>query len=83
MKMTNYNDAVEDCTKAIEIDPSYVKALLRRAQCYNQMEKYDECVRDYEKLCQLDSENNEYQRNLRDAKLNQKKKLEEKITIRY
>eukprot|EP01114_Cavostelium_apophysatum_P022679 TRINITY_DN8287_c0_g1_i2.p1 TRINITY_DN8287_c0_g1~~TRINITY_DN8287_c0_g1_i2.p1 ORF type:complete len:359 (-),score=110.12 TRINITY_DN8287_c0_g1_i2:15-1091(-) len=73
MKLKNYNEAIEDCSKAIDLDPAYLKAYIRRAGCYTQVEKHDEAVRDYEKASQMDSENADVQRSLRDAKLAQKK----------
>lgn len=36
-----YETVVEDCTAALELDPRYVKALLRRAQANENLEKYD------------------------------------------
>jgi len=73
MKLKKFNEAIEDCTKSLDLDSSQVKALLRRATCYMQLEKFDEAVRDYEKLVQTDSDNSEYNKSLRDAKLAQKK----------
>jgi len=32
--MNKKNEAIEDCTKAIELDDKYVKAYLRRAKWY-------------------------------------------------
>ena len=52
-----YDQAVNDCTKAIELDPNYVKAYLRRAHAYTLMEKHQEAVWDYDKAKSLDPEN--------------------------
>lgn len=65
-------EAIADCTKAIELDPSYVKAYLRRAKCYLQSEQYEESVRDYEKVCGLDR-TRDHMRLLNEAKLELKK----------
>jgi len=73
MKLKKYQEAVDDCNKALEMDSQYVKAYARRAACYTQLEMHDEAVRDFEKLRQMDPENDEHSRNLREAKLNQKK----------
>lgn len=36
-----YETVVDDCTAALELDPRYVKALLRRQQANERLEKYD------------------------------------------
>ncbi|KAJ4450728.1 tetratricopeptide repeat protein 1-like [Periplaneta americana] len=46
--------AVEDCTKAIELNSEYLKAYVRRAQLYEETEKLDEALADYQKILQLD-----------------------------
>jgi DnaJ family protein C protein 7 len=45
---------VEDCTKAVELDESYIKAYLRRAKTYLDKEEFDLAVADYEKVYKLD-----------------------------
>jgi DnaJ family protein C protein 7 len=45
---------VADCSKALELDESYLKALLRRAKCYMELGDFDEAVRDYEKALKMD-----------------------------
>ena len=54
MQLNKLEEAVEDCTAAINLDESYVKAYLRRAKCYQTLEKHEEAVRDYEKVTRLD-----------------------------
>lgn len=39
-----YETVVDDCTAALELDPRYVKALLRRQQANERLEKYDLAV---------------------------------------
>lgn len=39
---------------AIELNPDYVRALLRRAELYEQTEKLDEALEDYKKVLDLD-----------------------------
>uniref|UniRef100_A0A0V0G5W1 Putative tetratricopeptide repeat protein n=1 Tax=Triatoma dimidiata TaxID=72491 RepID=A0A0V0G5W1_TRIDM len=51
--------AVDDCGKAIELDPDYVKALMRRAQLYEKTDKLDEALADYKRILELDSSNKE------------------------
>lgn len=74
-KLSKNQEAVDDCTRALELDPSYLKALLRRAPLYMALEKYEEAVRDYEKAQQMDPENRDIHRSLKEAKLELKKSL--------
>ncbi|XP_034436880.1 tetratricopeptide repeat protein 1-like isoform X1 [Hippoglossus hippoglossus] len=46
--------AISDCTRAIELNPDYVRALLRRAELYEQTEKLDEALDDYKKVLERD-----------------------------
>lgn len=46
--------AIEDCSKAIELNPAYLKAYFRRAQLYEEVEKLDEALADYKKVLELD-----------------------------
>ncbi|XP_050502860.1 tetratricopeptide repeat protein 1 [Diabrotica virgifera virgifera] len=49
--------AIEDCTKAIELNDSYIRAYLRRAKLYEETEKLDESLADYKKVLELDKNN--------------------------
>jgi DnaJ family protein C protein 7 len=73
MKLGKNAEAAQDCSKAIELDPNYLKAYTRRANCYLALEQYEEAVRDLEKAQQLDPEDEEISRSLRQAKLELKK----------
>ncbi|XP_017678349.1 PREDICTED: tetratricopeptide repeat protein 1 [Lepidothrix coronata] len=46
--------ALSDCTKAVELDPHYIRALLRRAELYEKTEKLDEALEDYKAILEKD-----------------------------
>ncbi|CEG65937.1 hypothetical protein RMATCC62417_02609 [Rhizopus microsporus] len=53
MKLSEFKDAKDMCTQALKIDPSYTKALLRRAQANERIGTYasmSEALEDYKKL---------------------------------
>lgn len=54
-KCLDQQSAISDCTKAIELNPNYVKAYVRRAQLYEASEKLDEALEDYKKVLTFDS----------------------------
>ncbi|XP_010869519.2 tetratricopeptide repeat protein 1 [Esox lucius] len=47
-------NAIADCTKAIELNPSYVRAILRRAELYEKTDKLDEALEDYKTALEKD-----------------------------
>uniref|UniRef100_A0A8C6SZR1 DnaJ homolog subfamily C member 7 n=1 Tax=Neogobius melanostomus TaxID=47308 RepID=A0A8C6SZR1_9GOBI len=71
-KLKKLNQAIEDCTSAIKLDDTYIKAYLRRAQCYMDTEQYEEAVRDYEKVYQTEK-TSEHKHLLKSAQLELKK----------
>lgn len=44
----NFREAIDDCTKALAIDSSYVNVRLLRAQCYHYVEEFEASINDYE-----------------------------------
>jgi tetratricopeptide (TPR) repeat protein len=54
IRQSNFDRAIENCTKALEINPLYVKALARRALCYHKMGRYKEAVIDFEACREMD-----------------------------
>jgi len=50
---------VRDSTKAIDLNPPYVKALLRRAKLYEELEQLDKALEDYQELSKLEPNNPE------------------------
>ncbi|XP_072142026.1 dnaJ homolog subfamily C member 7-like isoform X1 [Dermacentor andersoni] len=71
-KINKLNQTVEDCTTAISLNEDYLKAYLRRAKTYMDLEMYEEAVRDYERILRKDH-TRENKRLLDQAKLELKK----------
>lgn len=67
-RLNKIKEAIEDCSNALKLDETYLKALLRRAKCYMDLGEYEDAVRDYEKACKMDK-SRENKRLLQDAKL--------------
>jgi len=61
-KMKNDLKCIAECSKAIELNPNFIKPLLRRAECNQTLDKLDEVLNDYKKLCELDPSNISYKR---------------------
>jgi len=72
-KLKKTAESIADCDKALELDPNYTKALLRRAKTYMETEQYEDAIRDYEKVLKVDRGNMEYRQLLQEAKLELKK----------
>ncbi|NXF29258.1 TTC1 protein, partial [Nyctibius bracteatus] len=54
MKQDKMEAALSDCSKAVELDPNYIRALLRRAELYEKTEKLDEALEDYKAVLEKD-----------------------------
>ncbi|KAI3767785.1 hypothetical protein L2E82_18189 [Cichorium intybus] len=67
-KLGQFEKAVEDCTMALNIRPSYRKARLRRADCNAKLGKWQASMEDYEVLTREAPEDEEVSRALREAK---------------
>jgi len=51
---SNYYKAISEFSKAIQIDPSYVKAYYNRGDVYTNLGRYDEAVSDFTKALQIE-----------------------------
>ena len=69
-KLKKTRKCLTDCDKALELDPNYTKAALRRAKCYMETEQYEEAIRDYERILKSDKSNMEYRSVGGEEKLN-------------
>lgn len=57
--MSNWDRVIEDTTAAINLDNEYVKALNRRANAYEQVDRNSEALLDYTASCIIDGFRNE------------------------
>ena len=71
--MKKLKESIQDCTSALELDEKYIKAVLRRAKSYMDLEMYEEAVRDYELANKMDRGNSDVRQLLQQAKLELKK----------
>lgn len=54
MHQDKKDSAISDCSKAIELNPNYVRAILRRAELYERTDKLDEALEDYKTVLEKD-----------------------------
>ncbi|XP_072316295.1 sperm-associated antigen 1-like [Eucyclogobius newberryi] len=55
LKDGNCQDCIQDCTKALELQPFSLKPLLRRAMAYDSLERYPKAYVDYKTVLQIDT----------------------------
>lgn len=65
LKIDKHNEAIADCTAALDVCPVDTKALYRRCLALEQTERYEDAYRDARKLIQLDPKNSAIQPVLR------------------
>ncbi|XP_055301250.1 dnaJ homolog subfamily C member 7-like [Sitodiplosis mosellana] len=46
-KIGNFHNTIDDCTRILEANPIKSNALLLRAQCYDFLDEYENCMLDY------------------------------------
>lgn len=71
-RLNKITEAIDDCSEAIKLDGTYLKAYLKRAKSCMEAEKYQEAVRDYEKIFRMNG-CREHRQLLQEAKLELKK----------
>jgi len=52
-QISNFDGTIEDCTAVLEIDPDNVKALIRRAQAFEGMERYRFALQDVKQVLSM------------------------------
>uniref|UniRef100_A0A672HQY7 Sperm associated antigen 1a n=1 Tax=Salarias fasciatus TaxID=181472 RepID=A0A672HQY7_SALFA len=55
LKDGNSTDCIQDCSKALELQPFSLKPLLRRAMAYESLERYRKAYVDYKTVLQIDT----------------------------
>ncbi|CAH9110332.1 unnamed protein product [Cuscuta europaea] len=61
-KMGKHEETIKECTKALELNPTYMKALLRRADAHEKLEHYDEAINDLTKILELEPSDDQARR---------------------
>uniref|UniRef100_A0A673MLR3 Protein unc-45 homolog B n=1 Tax=Sinocyclocheilus rhinocerous TaxID=307959 RepID=A0A673MLR3_9TELE len=65
LKKENYNNAVSDATKAIDVDAADIKALYRRCQALEKLGKLDMAFKDVQRCATLEPKNKTFLETLR------------------
>ncbi|OIW01020.1 hypothetical protein TanjilG_14203 [Lupinus angustifolius] len=65
LKLGKYEDTIKECTKALELNPVYVKALVRRGEAHEKLEHYDEAIADMKKILEVDPLNDQAKKVIR------------------
>ncbi|CAH1446210.1 unnamed protein product [Lactuca virosa] len=73
-KLGQFERAVEDCTLALNLRPSYTKARLRRAECNAKLERWEAVIQDYEVLNHETRGDKELERALLEARMQLEKR---------
>ncbi|GMI89144.1 tetratricopeptide repeat 1 [Hibiscus trionum] len=59
LKLGRYDETIKECTKALELNPSYIKALVRRGEAHEKLEHFEEAISDMKKILELDPSNHQ------------------------
>ncbi|CAK8567321.1 unnamed protein product [Lathyrus sativus] len=73
LKLGQLEKAVEDCSAALSLRPSYTKARMRRADCNAKLERWEASIADYEILLRETPEDEELNRAMLEARVQLKK----------
>ncbi|XP_038622028.1 mitochondrial import receptor subunit TOM70 [Tachyglossus aculeatus] len=83
-QLQKWKEVAQDCTKAVELNPRYVKALFRRAKAHEKLDNKKECLEDVTAVCILEGFQNQQSMLLADKvlKLLGKEKAKDKYKNR-
>ncbi|CAI5746068.1 unnamed protein product [Peronospora destructor] len=54
LRLGRTEESVDECTQAVTLSPTYVKALLRRAEAFEKLDKLEEALADYDAVLKID-----------------------------
>ncbi|XP_027175597.1 tetratricopeptide repeat protein 1 [Coffea eugenioides] len=63
-KMKKFEDTIKECTKALELNASYIKVLLRRAEAHEMLEHFEEAIADITKVLEVDPSHDQARRQI-------------------
>jgi DnaJ homolog subfamily C member 7 len=72
-KLKQYDEAIADCERAFSLDPSYVKARKTKAKALGLASKWEDCVREWKSIQELEPEDRTIAKEIRTAELELKK----------
>ncbi|GLJ37178.1 hypothetical protein SUGI_0754180 [Cryptomeria japonica] len=63
-KLNKYEETIKESTKALDLNPAYMKALIRRAEAHEKLEHFEEAIADMKKALELDGSNEQARRTI-------------------
>ena len=82
-ELGKYREGIEDCTKALNLDPAFSKAFARRARCYQHLNDFVNAVKDFKSAIQFDPTDHELPRELKAAELGSQREAEREKDYYY
>uniref|UniRef100_A0A0C9QND0 TSA: Wollemia nobilis Ref_Wollemi_Transcript_18692_1291 transcribed RNA sequence n=1 Tax=Wollemia nobilis TaxID=56998 RepID=A0A0C9QND0_9CONI len=63
-KLGKLEETIKESTKALELNSTYMKALIRRAEAHEKLEHFEEAIADLKKVLELDGSNEQARRTI-------------------
>ncbi|CAK8541552.1 unnamed protein product [Lathyrus sativus] len=65
LKQGKYENTIKECTKSLELNPAYVKTLVRRGEAHEKLEHFEEAIADMKKILEIDPSNDQGRKAIR------------------
>nr|XP_031359913.1 sperm-associated antigen 1 [Lonchura striata domestica] len=72
IKLQDWDNALEDCEKVLDMEPGNIKALMRRATVHNHLQNYQTAIEDLNKVLSVEPENTMAKKKLLEIEKKQK-----------